>query len=87
MLESGQVEQLRTTPVTDEIPNRLGVAIRLSGRTQKQIADELGMTEPHLSDIKRGKFRSVSLETAHKLAAYFGCAIEDLFPSREGAVA
>ncbi|MGE3276764.1 MAG: helix-turn-helix transcriptional regulator [Vicinamibacterales bacterium] len=83
MLESRQLAELRSHQVDDAVPNRLAVAIRLSGVTQRRIADELGMTEPHLSDIKRGKFKSVSLDTARKLAAYFGCAIEDLFPSRE----
>lgn len=41
------------------------------------------MTEPHLSDVCRGRVKEVSLTTAHKLASYFGCQIEDLFPARQ----
>jgi plasmid maintenance system antidote protein VapI len=82
MLESKQRRALVAESVTDDIPNRVAAAIRLVGRTQTAVAVEIGMTEPHLSDICRGAQKSVALETAHKLAEYFGCAIEDLFPSR-----
>jgi hypothetical protein len=31
----------------------------------------------------RGRFQNPSLDNVRVFAAYFGCAIEDLFPSRE----
>lgn len=40
------------------------------------------MTEPHLSNVCLGRVRNVSLATMRKLADHFGCAMDDLFPSR-----
>lgn len=81
MLEYGQLMTLRSA-ATESAPNRVKLAIKLTGKTQKQIAHELDFTEPHLSNICVGRVKEVSLTTARKLADYFGCQIEDLFPSR-----
>jgi transcriptional regulator with XRE-family HTH domain len=85
MLETPQLERLRTEPIAQDVGNRVAAAIRLAGVTQRKVATDLGMTEPHLSDICRGRYKTVALETAHKLSEYFGCAIEDLFPRRPEA--
>jgi len=82
MLEFQHVESLRAEPVSEEIPNRVSTAIRLLGLTQRSVANDVGMSEPHLSDVCRGQQKVVTLETARKLAEFFGCAIEDLFPKR-----
>jgi transcriptional regulator with XRE-family HTH domain len=79
MFDQRQLDKLRAE---DPTPNRVAAAVRLAGFTQRKVAKELGMTEPHLSEICRGRYQAVRLETAHCLAAYFGCAIEDLFPRR-----
>ena len=43
---------------------------KLVGITQKDLADMLGMTKQHISDMERGK-RSISKETAKELAYIF----------------
>ncbi|MDP1570371.1 MAG: helix-turn-helix transcriptional regulator [Vicinamibacterales bacterium] len=87
MLDAAQIESLRDVPIDQDSPNRVAAAIKLLGVTQRAVATELGMTDAQMSDLCRGRYRAIRLETARRLAAYFGCSIEDLFPSREGAVA
>ena len=43
---------------------------KLVGMTQKDLADKLGMTKQHISDMERGK-RSISKKTAKELAFIF----------------
>lgn len=81
MLESEQLAELRSTAI-EGVPNRVRTALKLAGKTQAEVARALDMTPPHLNDVCSGRVKEVSLTTAHKLANYFGCAIEDLFPSR-----
>jgi transcriptional regulator with XRE-family HTH domain len=81
MLEFGQLAELRCTAI-DDAPNRLRLALRLAGKTQAEVARAIEMSPPHFNDVCSGRVKEVSLTTAHKLANYFGCAIEDLFPSR-----
>lgn len=83
MLESEGLERLRQAPVPDS-GNKVAVAIDLVGRKQGDVAADLQMSQSHLSDICRGRFPNPQLSTLQKLAAYFGCAIEDLFPVKEG---
>jgi transcriptional regulator with XRE-family HTH domain len=80
MLEPEQVDELRQVPLNADTRNRVADAIRLAGLTQKRVAEDLQMTESHLSDICRGRFRNPRLDTLQRLASYFGCSIEDLFP-------
>lgn len=55
----------------------------MSGLTQSQVADATGINESNLSQIVNGRYSNVKVETARRLADYFGCHIEDLFPARE----
>lgn len=82
MLDSIQLEQLRATPVA-ESGNRVAAAIELTGKLQGEVAAALEMSQSHLSDICRGRFQNPQLSTVQKLATFFGCQIEDLFPARE----
>lgn len=82
MLESTQLEQLKSAPVDPRIGNRVALAIKLAGLTQTKVAESVGMTIPHLSDICRGRYRTVRLDTAQKLAAFLGCSSDDIFPSQ-----
>lgn len=41
------------------------------------------MRQAQLSDISRGRFTTVRLDTAQRLTKFFGCAVEDLFPTTE----
>jgi|GEM_PF-2863324 len=81
MLENEQLARLRKAGVPDT-GNRVALAIELTGKKQGEVADDLEMPQSQLSDIARGRFPDPKLSTAHKLAEYFGCQIEDLFPSR-----
>ncbi|KRF09347.1 DNA-binding protein [Arthrobacter sp. Soil782] len=46
--------------------------------SQQRLADELGVSRQTIISIERGRF-DPSLPLAFRLAAIFGCTIEDLF--------
>ena len=48
------------------------------GWSQQRLADELGVSRQTVISIEKGRF-DPSLPVAFRLAAVFGCAIEDLF--------
>jgi predicted XRE-type DNA-binding protein len=81
MLSTSKLRQLRRAPVAE--PTRLRTAMTLAGVTQTQVAEAVGIAQSQVSEDAAGKFSEISLEKARKYATYFGCAIEDLFPSRE----
>ena len=62
-------------------PNRVGLAISLAGVTQGAVARAVGLPQPYISDVVRGRYQTITLRNARKFAEYFGCAIEDLFPT------
>lgn len=63
--------------------NRVGRAVELLELTQTEIATGTGLPQQYISDVARSRYRTITVDNAHKLAAFFGCAIEDLFPARE----
>lgn len=73
--------QLRKAPAPNR--NRLAKAIELADTTQEQVAEAIGCKQAHISAICNGQFsrRGLPLETPRKLAALFGCEIEDIFPA------
>lgn len=77
-----QADALRAVPV-GAMPNRLRIALALAKVRQADVVDETGITSPNLSNLVNGKYTNLHVETARKLSDYFGCSIEDLFPSRE----
>lgn len=81
-LSTSKLKELRRRPV-GESGNRLSDALDLSDQTATAVAEALGFTLPYLSDVRSGRYNTITVENAHKFARYFGCAIEDLFPSRE----
>ncbi len=62
--------------------NRIAKAKELAGLTQAELADQIGLTQPYVSDVERGRHTTITLDNARKFADFFGCSIEDLFPSR-----
>ena len=76
MLTKQQLVVLRSEPGS----NRVAKAMALTGVTQVTVAKALGMTQPYVSDVARGRYRTITVENARKFASYFGCCIEDLFP-------
>ncbi len=45
------------------------------------MARGVGLPQPYISDVARGRYQTITLRNARKLAEYFGCAIDDLFPA------
>lgn len=72
-----QLRRLRGEP-TDG--NRIASARHLLGVTQVEMARTTGLTQSQLSDLERARYVNTRLQIAHRLADYFGCAIEDIFP-------
>lgn len=60
-----------------EFAARLSRAIVDSGKPMKQIAQELGVSPGHLSDLKNGKKRPRPT-TIRKIAGYFGFDVAEL---------
>lgn len=81
-LDAKKLKVLRGEPLGDR-PNRVARAIELADVKQGDVAVALGWTQPYLSNVCRGRFETITVENAHKLAEYFGCAIEDLFPAKQ----
>jgi DNA-binding Xre family transcriptional regulator len=76
-----QLEALRRAPL-GSMPNRLRLAFTLASRRQVDAVQVTGIAAANLSELVNGKYSAVTVETARKLAAFFGCAIEDLFPAK-----
>lgn len=81
-----QIQALRAVPL-GEMPNKLRVAFALQGVTQTDAAEQAGLTGSRLSLLVNGKYRTVTVDEAGRLAKFFGCHIEDLFPADEEKVA
>lgn len=79
MLSEQQLAQLRKAPAE---PNRVRRAMELLELTQVQVADGVGVTQSHINKIVNGNYTSLPLDTAQRLAEYFGCPTDLLFPSR-----
>lgn len=58
--------------------NTLARSRQDKGYSQQQLADELGVSRQTVISIEKGRY-DPSLPLAFKLAALFGCKIEDLF--------
>lgn len=76
-------KQLRELRATGTVGNRVAKAIELADVNQIEIARSTGLPQPYISDVARNRYQTITVDNAHKLADYFGCAIEDLFPSKD----
>lgn len=77
-----QLDALRAVPL-GAMPNKLRIALALTRVRQVAVADATDIATPNLSALVNGDYKTLTIDTARKLAEYFGCAIEDLFPARE----
>lgn len=77
-----QIEALRSVPL-GAMPNRIRVALAMVKARQSDIVEETGLLASSVSDLVNGKYTDLQVGTARKLADFFGCNIEDLFPARE----
>lgn len=58
--------------------NRLAAAIRIAGTTQERVASALHLSQPRVSDLTGAD--DVRLGLARRIAALFGCTVDDIFP-------
>lgn len=58
--------------------NRIAQLRRERGWTQKELASLAGVTRQTIISLESGRYNA-SLVLAHKMAALFGAAIEDVF--------
>lgn len=79
MLTENQLARLRAATVTPG-SNRLGLAMSLMGVSQATVAGAVGVPQPYVSDVVRGRYRTITVANARRFARYCGCRIEDLFP-------
>lgn len=80
MFSADQLRELKAAPAA---PNRVKKAIEIAGITQDIVAKGIGASQPHVTEIANGNYSRLPLETARGFATFFGCTIEDLFPSPE----
>jgi len=64
--------------LADRLANRLRELREAKGLTQAQLADLIGMSRKTVNTVENGVFVPSTI-VALKLAAAFGCAVEDLF--------
>jgi transcriptional regulator with XRE-family HTH domain len=77
-----QLRRLRDTP-SKAGENRVAVAFELAEVTQNTVAAATGLPQPYISDVARNRYQTITVDNAYKFAEFFGCQIEDLFPSKE----
>lgn len=77
-----QLKRLRNLPA-EPAGNRIRAARQLLELTQQELAEKLKLTQSALSDMERGRFGRTTIDTGHRFAEFFGCAIEDLFPASQ----
>ena len=82
MLTQNQLERFRAASVPRG-SNRVGLAISLAGVSQATVGEAVGKPQPYVSDVVRGRYRTITAVNAQKFARYFGCGVEDLFPAPE----
>ena len=82
-LDSERLEQLRATRPNVVGHNLVARAIELARVTQIEVAQATRLPQPYVSDVARNRYRTITVENASKFARFFGCSIEDLFPSCE----
>lgn len=76
MLTEQQLAIVRSEPGS----NRMARAMGLTRVTQTTLADAIGLSQPYVSDVIRGRYKTITVANARKFADFFGCSIEDLFP-------
>ena len=52
-----------------------------AGVTQVTLAAASGVTQAYVSDVARQRYSRITLASARKFTRFFGCPIDDLFPS------
>ncbi len=79
LLTTKQIAQVRRDR---EGRNGLACAMRLTGVTQVQLAEALEITQPVVSRLVNGQYSRIDLDQSRKIAAFFGCTVDDLFPAK-----
>lgn len=67
------------------MPNRVRVAMALVSASQAELVEFTGFAQPYVSDVIRARFKNITVANAQKFADFFGCAIEDLFPTSDAS--
>lgn len=81
-LTPAQISRLRRMPPAAS-GNRLQAAIDLAKGTQTEVARQTGFTFSYIADCCRGRYQTLTVTNAHRIAAVFGCLVDDLFPARD----
>lgn len=69
----GEVENLRIRAM---LMAALSAHIKASGMTQAQAAERLGVTQPRISDLSRGKIDLFSIDTLVNMATAAGLRLD-----------
>jgi Cro/C1-type HTH DNA-binding domain len=80
-LDDAELRVLRTTPITKRMPNRIRLAMALMGVRSEDVIRATGIGRNTLSAMRNPRNRrSWRLPTVQRVADYFGCTVDDLFP-------
>jgi len=69
-------EEAKVLKMRSELMLAIEKHVKASGMTQVQAAEMLGLTQPRLSDLLRGKFNKFNLEMLIELAEKCGIRLE-----------
>lgn len=77
-----QIEALRAVPLGD-MPNKIRIALALANARQADLCEGIDITPSQSSVLVNGKYGTVTIDMAQKVAQFFGCSTDDIFPRRE----
>ena len=62
---------------------RIDELLTEKGITGAKMSQDLGMSRSFMTELRKGRAKSVKLETAQKIADYFGVSVHDLMDDEE----
>jgi DNA-binding Xre family transcriptional regulator len=74
-----QIETLRAVPL-GLMPNRLAIALAFQRVSQTDVCEATALSNSRMSAIVNGKRPAVTVDEAARIARFFDCQIEDIFP-------
>lgn len=57
--------------------------LKSRGITGAKMCQDLGMSKSFMTELRKGRAKSIKLETAQKIASYFGISVDELYGNEE----
>ena len=67
-----------------DIVSRIETLLAVAGISGAKMSDDLGMSRSFMTELRKGRAKSITIETAAKIADYFGVSVDYLLGGDEG---